>query len=44
MKTSLKLMRVLFVEDEKSIAQFVMKGLKAERFVVDWTPKSEQAL
>ena len=37
-------MRALFVEDEKDVAQFVLKGLKAERFVVDWTPKSEQAL
>ena len=37
-------MRILLVEDEKSIAEFVLKGLKAERFVVDWTPKSEQAL
>ncbi len=37
-------MRVLLVEDEKDIANFVLKGLKAERFVVDWTQKSEQAL
>lgn len=37
-------MRVLFVEDEKEIAQFVLKGLKAERCAVDWTPKSDQAL
>ena len=37
-------MRVLLVEDEKSVAQFVTKGLKDERFAIDWTPKSDQAL
>lgn len=37
-------MRVLFVEDEKEIAQFVLRGLKAEQCAVDWTPKAEQAL
>jgi DNA-binding response OmpR family regulator len=37
-------MRVLFVEDEKSIAQFVLKGLKAEQCAIDWTPRSDQAL
>jgi DNA-binding response OmpR family regulator len=37
-------MRVLLVEDEKDMANFVMKGLKAERFAVDWTPKSDQAI
>jgi two-component system OmpR family response regulator len=36
-------MRVLLVEDEKEMANFIMKGLKAERFVVDWTQKSDQA-
>src|SRR5579859_1929435 len=44
MKASSKNMRVLLVEDEKDIAEFVVKGLRAERFVVDWTPKSDQAL
>ncbi|HVO28544.1 MAG TPA: response regulator transcription factor [Candidatus Paceibacterota bacterium] len=37
-------MRILLVEDEKDIAGFIIKGLKAEKFVVDWTPRSEQAL
>jgi two-component system OmpR family response regulator len=37
-------MRVLLVEDEKDTANFILKGLKAERFVVDWTQKSDQAL
>jgi len=36
-------MRILLVEDEKSVADFVIRGLKAERFVVDWTPQPEQA-
>jgi two-component system OmpR family response regulator len=37
-------MRVLLVEDEKSIAAFILKGLRSDRFVVDWTGRSEQAL
>ena len=37
-------MRILLVEDEKDIASFVMRGLKAERFVVDWTGEAEKAL
>lgn len=37
-------MRVLLVEDEKEMASFVMRGLKAERFAIDWTTKSAQAL
>lgn len=37
-------MRILLVEDEKEIAAFVMKGLRAERFVVDWTTKGDQAV
>jgi two-component system OmpR family response regulator len=37
-------MRILFVEDEPSVADFVVRGLKAERFVVDWTAQAEQAL
>lgn len=37
-------MRILLVEDEKSIADFVVRGLKAERFVTDWTAQAEQAL
>jgi len=37
-------MRILLVEDDKGVAEFVLRGLKAERFVVDWTAKSEQAL
>ena len=37
-------MRVLLVEDEKGIANFIIKGLKTERFVVDWTVKSSEAL
>lgn len=37
-------MRILLVEDERGMANFITKGLKAERFVVDWTAKREQAL
>lgn len=37
-------MRVLLVEDEKEIANFVITGLKAERFAVDWTPNGAQGL
>jgi DNA-binding response OmpR family regulator len=36
-------MRILLVEDEERIADFVMRGLKAERFVVDWTTKADEA-
>lgn len=37
-------MRILLAEDEKHIANFIIKGLKSERFVVDWTQKGEDAL
>jgi two-component system, OmpR family, copper resistance phosphate regulon response regulator CusR len=37
-------MRILLVEDDKKIADFVKRGLKSERFVVDSTARSEQAL
>jgi DNA-binding response OmpR family regulator len=37
-------MRILLAEDEKSVANFVLRGLKAERFAVDWTVRSSQAL
>src|ERR1700734_3479609 len=37
-------MRILLAEDEKEIANSIIKGLKSEQFVVDWTPKGEDAL
>ena len=37
-------MRILLVEDDVDVANFVVKGLRAERFVVDWTHKADQAL
>ncbi len=36
-------MKVLLAEDDPSVASFVIKGLEGERFVVDWTPKGDQA-
>lgn len=37
-------MRILLVEDEKEIASFIMRGLKAERFAIDWAHRSSIAL
>jgi DNA-binding response OmpR family regulator len=37
-------MRILLVEDEKEIASFIMKGLKVERFAIDWAHRSTHAL
>jgi DNA-binding response OmpR family regulator len=37
-------MRILLAEDERDIANFIIKGFKSERFVVDWTPKGADAL
>jgi len=37
-------MRALLVEDEPKMAAFIMTGLKAEHFAVDWTDQSEKAL
>lgn len=37
-------MRVLLIEDEKDIASFIMNGLKAERFAVDWAESGEKGL
>lgn len=37
-------MRILLIEDEKQIANFIIKGLKGEKFVVDWAAKTSQAL
>jgi two-component system, OmpR family, response regulator len=44
MKRKNKIMRILLAEDEREIANSIIKGLKSERFVVDWTAKSEEAL
>ena len=35
-------MRVLIVEDEREIANFLQKGLQAEHFAVDWAKDGEQ--
>lgn len=37
-------MRILLVEDEVSIANFIMAGLRAENFAIDWTEKAEKAI
>lgn len=37
-------MRVLFLEDEKEVASYIINGLKAERFAVDWTETGEKGL
>jgi len=37
-------MRVLFIEDDKDIASFIMHGLKDERFAVDWADTGEKGL
>jgi DNA-binding response OmpR family regulator len=37
-------MRILIIEDEEEIANFVMVGLRAERFAVDWAATSEKGL
>src|SRR5258708_10390083 len=37
-------MRILLVEDEKEIANFIVNGLRAERFAIDWADTAEKAL
>jgi DNA-binding response OmpR family regulator len=37
-------MKILLVEDDLATADFIIKGLKLERFVVDWTAECDQAL
>jgi DNA-binding response OmpR family regulator len=37
-------MRILLIEDEKGIADFVANGLRAERFAVDWAATAEKGL
>ena len=37
-------MRVLVVEDDAPLANFVRKGLEAEHYAVDIAPDGEQAL
>ncbi len=37
-------MKILLVEDEVEIAEFVMKGLRAEQFSVDWAATGEKGL
>lgn len=37
-------MRILLVEDDKKIASFIIKGLKAEGFAVDHAPDGEEGL
>jgi DNA-binding response OmpR family regulator len=37
-------MRILLIEDEREIAEFIMRGLRAERFAVDWTSTGEEGL
>ena len=37
-------MRILVVEDEPSIAEFVQRGLEAEGYAVSWAPDGEEGL
>ncbi len=37
-------MRILLIEDEKEIASFILKGLRAEHFAVDWADNAEKGL
>jgi len=37
-------MRILLVEDEKNMANFIKRGLEEERYVVDIAPNGEEAL
>jgi DNA-binding response OmpR family regulator len=37
-------MRVLLIEDEREIASFIVNGLKAEHFAVDWANTGEKGL
>lgn len=37
-------MRILIVEDEKKIANFIQKGLKAEKYIVDVSNNGDEAL
>ena len=35
-------MRILLIEDQRQIADFIIKGLRAERFAVDWADTAEK--
>ncbi len=37
-------MRVLLIEDEKDIAEMILRSLRAERFAVDWANTGEEGL
>ena len=37
-------MRILFIEDEREIASFVVNGLREEHFAVDWADSAEKGL
>jgi DNA-binding response OmpR family regulator len=37
-------MRILLIEDEREIADFIAQGLRAERFAVDWSNTGEEGL
>jgi len=37
-------MRILLIEDERDIAEFIIRGLRAERFAVDWASTGEEGL
>ena len=37
-------MRILLIEDERDIADFVTQGLRAEQFAVDWSNTGEEGL
>jgi len=37
-------MRILLIEDEREIAKFIVNGLRAEHFAVDWADNAEKGL
>lgn len=37
-------MRILLIEDEREIAEFILHGLRAERFAADWANTGEEGL
>jgi two-component system OmpR family response regulator len=37
-------MRILLIEDEREIAEFITSGLRKERFAVDWSNTGEEGL
>ncbi|WP_447979977.1 response regulator [Candidatus Nitrospira bockiana] len=37
-------MRILIIEDDRDLAQFIQKGLREERYATDWAPDGDEGL